>query len=349
MCEAAELPFVSIIVSNFNGKHLLYDCLSSLLKLNYPKSKFEIILVDNGSTDGSVEYIKECYPDVKLCVNHKNLGYAEGNNVGIRQANGDYIFLLNNDTAVDPNCLLELVHVAETDPNIAACQPKVLSFYNRKEFDYAGAAGGLMDIYGYPLARGRIFHHIEEDHGQYDNCQDIFWASGVAMLIKHSVLDEVGLLDDMFFLYHEETDLAWRMHLRGYRVIFVSTAMLFHKGSQTIRKTSYWRWYFLHRNNIIMLLKNYSLANLIKVLPIRLIFELVSDVKYPENRFVAIKAMFWILKNFKSIWKKRLEVQHQVRRVTDEEIAKLMVKKSVVVLFFLKGIKVFSDLERYLT
>lgn len=349
--EEKQSPLVSIIILNLNGLKHLDTCLKSVLMTTYPN--LEVILVDNASTDGSVEYVTKRYPSVRIIKNNKNLGFAAANNIGIRATRGDYVILLNNDTEVDPDWVSELVQVAQSDPLIAACQPKILNFYNRKTFEYAGAAGGFIDIYGYPLARGRVFEFVEEDHGQYDDSCNIFWASGAAMLINRRALEKTGLLDEEFFIYHEETDLCWRFHLSGYRVVFVPSAKVFHKGGATFKKKPYASWYLLHRNDFMMLLKNYDMHNMAKLFIPRLALEFIAACKFALERdinrvWVIIKAIFWVLKNFRIIWKERLKVQNRVRTVTDDHVMKLMIKKSISILFFMKKIKTFHDLKRYL-
>ena len=347
----SQWPLVSIIVLNLNGLEHLDTCLKSVAMTTYPN--FEVILVDNGSTDGSVEHVAKRYPSVRIIRNNRNLGFAAANNVGIRLTKGDYVILLNNDTEVDPNWVSEMVQVAESDPLIAACQPKIMNFYDRKKFEYAGAAGGFIDIYGYPLARGRVFDFVEIDHGQYDNSCNIFWASGAAMLIKRQALRKTGLLDELFFIYHEETDLCWRFHLSGYRVVFVPSAKIFHKGGATYKRKPYASWYLLHRNDFVMLMKNYSTHNLVKITVPRLTLEFVAACKFAFERdmnrvWVMIKAMFWVLKNLGAILKERSKVQTCVRTSTDDYVKKFMIKKSISLLFFTKKMKTFHDLKRYL-
>ena len=346
-----QSPLVSIIVLNVNGLKHLDTCLKSVTMTTY--SNLEVIMVDNGSTDGSVEYVNKRYPSVKIIKNNRNLGFAAANNIGIGVTRGDYVILLNNDTEVDPNWVSELVQVAESDPLIAACQPKILDFYDRKMFEYAGAAGGFIDIYGYPFARGRVFDFVEEDHGQYDDSRNIFWAGGVAMLIKRRALDKTGLLDENFFIYHEETDLCWRFHLSGYKVVFVPSAKVFHKGGATFKKKPYASWYLLHRNDFVMLLKNYSMHSLTKIFIPRLALEFIAACKFALDRdinrvWVMAKAIYWVLKNFRIILQERYKVQTRVRTVTDDYVMKLMIKKSISLLFFMKKMKTFHDFERYL-
>jgi len=346
-------PLVSIVILNYNGLKVTDACLRSVLKTRYPS--FEIILVDNASTDGSVEYIRSHYPMVKLIANRENLGYSGGNNVGIKAAKGKYIVLLNNDVEVHPGWLLEMIRVAESDPNIAVCGPKILSFYNRRRFEYNGAAGGFFDVYGYPVLQGRIFERIEDDKGQYNKVRNVFWIGGCCILIRRKVLSETGLFDSILFPdTFEEMDLCWRILLRGYRIVYVPSAKVYHIGGSPIGGNVFRRWYFKQRNNLIMMIKNYDVGNLIKFLPIRAMLELFTmfvskeragiSIKMP---MVPIKALAWIIKNFKVVWRHRLQVQKYVRRVSDDHVKRLMVKKNVAILYFLKKIRTFHDVEKF--
>lgn len=346
-------PLVSIIILNYNGLKVTDTCLKSVFKTKYPN--FKVILVDNASTDGSAEYFSERYPTVKVIVNSENKGFSEGNNIGIRAAEGEYVALLNNDVEVTPSWLSELVKVAESDPLIAACGPKILSFYDRKRFEYNGAAGGFFDIYGYPVLQGRIFENIEEDHGQFDSPCDIFWAGGPCMLIRKKILNETGLFDDnLFQVAFEEMDLCWRILLRGYRIMYVPTAKIYHMGGFIVGRDQFKRWYFKQRNNLIMMIKNYDLNNLIKIMPLRLLLEMPTMFIKKQRSgttcrmpMLPLKALIWIFTNFRMIWRERLRVQKNVRKVSDEHVKKLMVKKNVAILYFLKKIRTFRDVKRF--
>lgn len=346
-------PLVSIIILNYNGLKVTDTCLKSVFKTKYPN--FKVILVDNASTDGSAEYFSERYPAVKVIVNSENKGFSEGNNIGIRAAEGEYVALLNNDVEVTPSWLSELVKVAESDPLIAACGPKILSFYDRKRFEYNGAAGGFFDIYGYPVLQGRIFENIEEDHGQFDSPCDIFWAGGPCMLIRKKILNETGLFDDnLFQVAFEEMDLCWRILLRGYRIMYVPTAKIYHMGGFIVGRDQFKRWYFKQRNNLIMMIKNYDLNNLIKIMPLRLLLEMPTMFIKKQRSgttcrmpMLPLKALIWIFTNFRMIWRERLRVQKNVRKVSDEHVKKLMVKKNVAILYFLKKIRTFRDVKRF--
>ena len=221
----SENPLVSVIIPHYNGIELLRDCLTSLSETSYPN--FEIVVVDNASTDESVSMVKQEFNGAKILQLSSNKGYAGGCNAGIRASEkSDYIVLLNNDTTVEKSWLTCLVDKMETEKSISACQPKILSAKNKNVYDYSGAAGGLLDRYAYPFARGRIIATIVSDENQYDSETELFWASGTACILRNSILKEVGLLDEIFFAHMEEIDLCWRMQLRGNNIGYVPESIV---------------------------------------------------------------------------------------------------------------------------
>ncbi|MFQ5752157.1 MAG: glycosyltransferase family 2 protein [bacterium] len=343
----SEKPLVSIIIPHFNGKEILQACLISLEKTLY--SNKEVILVDNGSSDGSVEIMQGRFPWLQIVRNKQNLGYAGGCNSGLLKARGKYVLLLNNDTVVDPHWLAKIVEVCEQDGKIAACQPKILSLKNQNMFDYAGAAGGLMDIFGFPFAKGRIFFTIEKDEHQYEEGGHIFWASGTAMLIRKSALDEVGNFDEDFFAHMEEIDLNWRLHLAGYNVISKPQARVYHSAGSTLKTNSYKKVLLNHRNCLIMLLKNYEVKNLIWIFPVRIFLEFVAIIySLVKLDFIRIKAvcvaLASVVVNFKKIMAKRVQVQ-LVRKIPDSQIFAKMYRGSIVFDYFIRGIRKVQDLK----
>ncbi len=340
-------PLVSIIIPHFNGKEILQNCLASLEKTNY--SNLQVILVDNGSTDGSVEYAQRESPWIQIKKNEKNLGYAGGCNSGLEKAQGKYILFLNNDTIVDTEWLAKIVEQCEGDANIAACQPKILSLKNRQLFDYAGAAGGLMDQYGFPFAKGRIFFTIEKDEHQYDKSANIFWASGTACLIRKSVLDEVGYFDEDFFAHMEEIDLNWRFHLAGYKVVSEPLAIVYHSAGSTLKTDSYMKVMLNHRNSLIMLLKNYEVRTLFWILPIRILLEFIASIysllKLDYIRFRAVYAAFvYVILNLSKIMKKRVQIQ-RLRKIPDSQMFTKMYRGSIVFDYFIRGIRRVQDMK----
>lgn len=333
-------PKVSIIIVHYNGTKIIDNCLKSLRSTTY--ENYEVIIVDNNSTDESVDLITKKYCGYATLIRNKeNLGFAAGNNIALRNINSDYVVLLNNDTEVKPDWLNKLVDMAEYDISIGALQPKLLSLRNPGYFDYNGAAGGYLDRYGYTVCRGRIFGHIEKDYGQYDDVVETFWAGGAAIFIRTKVLSETGLLDEDFYAHFEEIDLCWRIRLRGYRILCVPKSVVYHLAGGTANPN---KLFLNHRNNLIMILKNYSLKRLIVYFPIRIIFDCVTigyaASKKDFNWTIAIlKSFLWIFANVRSIIIKRISIQ-KTRKVSDDEIVGMMTDSAIIKFFIKKESKI---------
>jgi GT2 family glycosyltransferase len=319
---------VTLLVLNFNGKHYMKLCLDSLLATNYPH--FEVVVVDNGSTDGSRDFIKSNYPKVKLIEHDRNYGYTLGYNLVIGKIQTEYIALINNDIVAETNWLKELmVHIK--DDYVAAVVPK-MKFPDKKRIN---SAGGNCDIFGTGWNRG----NGEIDRDQFNVVQEVFYGNGGALLIKKQVWREIGPFDERYFMYGEDLDWCWRARLKGHRIIYVPRAEVYHhwrgSGGAIVN--------MLERHWLSTVLKNYSLKNLVRIMPrylalktlkmIWLIMYGKSDVK-----FVAIKGFLWNLINFRDTWKKRVQVQMS-RKVSDVEICKHMFKRSFELLLGLKKIE----------
>ncbi len=249
-----KTPRVAVIIVSHNGLPIVQKCLPSVAKTKW--DNLQIVFVDNNSSDNSIEWVADHFPEIHLLANPDNWLFSRANNEAIRSIQCDYAVLLNNDVAVSENWLQPLVKHAEKYPKVAALQPKILQFSRRDHFEYAGACGGYLDQLGYPLARGRIFDRTEEDHGQYDASVTIDWASGAAMLLRRSVLDEVGLLDELFGLHMEEIDLCWRLRRAGHEIGVVPESRVYHIGGATLSRKSSRKLYYNIRNSILMLYKN---------------------------------------------------------------------------------------------
>lgn len=341
-----QQPRVTIIIVNYNGMKFLDNCLKSLKKILYPN--YCVIVVDNGSTDGSVDFIRKNYPDyVTLVQNKENLGFLKANNRVLESnLDSDYVLLLNNDTEVEPDWLKELVAVAESDPLIAALQPKLRSLRDREVFDYNGAAGGYLDKYGYTVCRGRVFDTIERDTGQYEDICEVFWAGGSAIFIRQKVLSETGLMDEDFIAHFDEIDLCWRMRLVGYKVLYVPSAVVYHFGGGTPNPQ---KAYLNQRNNLLTLIKNYSLGNALKYVTGRILFDIINIgyalLRKDFNWVKAIlKSFLWIATHPRLIARKRKSVQ-QIRNVPEADIMRLVMKKSVIIQYFLQGRKTYTRLK----
>jgi len=267
---------ITVIIPHWNGWDILEPCLRSLESSVY--QDFQIIVVDNASSDDSVALMKEHFPKVRVIENSENLGFAGGCNVGLRAAKSEYFLVLNNDTTHEPDWIGHLIEQIETDPQIAAVQPKIMSAQNPKAYDYAGGVGGLMDVLAFPFALGRIFTTMEEDDGYYDTPRDIFWASGTALLLRGSALQDVGLFDEDFFAHMEEIDLCWRLHNAGWRVVNAPASKIYHHSGWTLPPDRFQKKYLNHRNNLMMIIKNYPSSYLAAILPARIALEGVAFV-----------------------------------------------------------------------
>ena len=316
-------PLVSVVVLNYNGKYFIKKCLQTVFATIYPS--FEVIFVDNASTDDSVEIVKKNYPSSKIIVNTENLHFTEGNNIGLRVAKGEYVVLLNNDTEVHPRWLNEIVNLMESDPAIGACQCKLLFMDNPNEID---SAGGLVNPLGLCVERGKG----EKDIQQYDRIDEIFHGKGAALVLRKKVLSEIGLLDRQFLYNSEDIDLCWRLHLRGYKVYFCPKAEVYHsRSSPTKKKFQQQDVGLFHsaKNVLRMLIKNYSVPNLLKFVPLLVSFEIGASLLLLSRRknhmfFAIIQALLWNLKNLNNTLAERSIVQQKIRKVSDGDVLKHM-------------------------
>ncbi len=268
---------VAIVILNWNGKKYLEEFLPHLLLSTYQNCR--VIVADNHSTDDSLVFLQQAYPSIEIIRLGENYGFAKGYNLALQQVTADYYLLLNSDVKVTPGWIEPMVHLLEQDEQVAACQPKLLSYHHPHHFEYAGAAGGWLDHYGYPFAMGRVFDVSEEDHGQYDSSVPIFWASGAALFIRARVFHEAGGFDNYFFAHQEEIDLCWRIQLLGYAVYSCPAAVVYHVGGGTLPKGNSLKTYLNFRNNNIMIYKNMHGFRKGYVLLARFVLDAVSAFK----------------------------------------------------------------------
>lgn len=257
MAEVKYSPKVAVIILNWNGEKLLGEFLPSVVDNTNPNIG-KVIVVDNGSTDGSLALLEKKFPTVEVLRFEKNYGYAGGYNLAIEQyaSQYPYVVLLNSDVAVDDDWLSPLYDFMTENRNVGACQPKILAYRNRSQFEYAGACGGFIDRNGYPYCRGRVFSTLEEDFGQYDDAIPIFWATGAALMIRSELYLKVGGLDTDFFAHMEEIDLCWRTLLAGKEIYVVPQSHVFHLGGGSLDASNPRKTYLNFRNNLLMLHKN---------------------------------------------------------------------------------------------
>ncbi|CAG0954191.1 MAG: glycosyltransferase family 2 protein [Bacteroidetes bacterium] len=329
----------AVVILNWNGKKLLQKFLPSVIQFSPSAS---IYVIDNCSNDDSISLIKEQFPQVKIIQNEKNFGFAKGYNEGLKKINAPYFLLLNSDVEVTDNWLHPLEKLLNENVQMAACQPKVLSFSKPDYFEYAGAAGGFIDKYGYPFCRGRIFTEIEKDQKQYEGNSEIFWASGAAMLVRSDLFFKAEGFDENFFAHMEEIDLCWRLKNMGYQIGYTSHSKVFHVGGATLQYDSPNKTYLNFRNNLLTLLKNLPQQKLFLILLIRMLLDGTAAIKFLlELKFLYVWAIFKahlsFYKNFYAYYKRR----------TKKEILQTngIFEGSIVVQFFIKKTKTFSQLE----
>lgn len=350
-------PQVLIVILNYNGFKDTKACLESLLKTNY--TNFSILVMDNGSTQDETIKLRRLFnlKRINFLRLDRNLGFTGSNNLILQKTKEKYVVLLNNDTVVEADWLKYLVKAVERDKTIAIVQPKILWFWNKKYFDYAGACGGFIDFFGYPFTRGRVFNTIEKDHGQYDTPSTICWASGAAIILRTSVLKKVGLFDTRFFNYMEEIDLCFRIYKAGYNIVFEPKSVVYHKVASTASRNMFKKRFWEHRNNLLLILKNYPSMHLFYVLPIRILLEFISIIYYlyiKKANFASavILAQFSFLLLFPIVVIERITNKTPVKR----SITAIIYKGSIIFNYFILKKRNYlqitshtSDIHRALT
>jgi GT2 family glycosyltransferase len=268
---------VAVVILNWNGRKFLERFLPSVLAHS---TAGEVIIADNASSDDSLTWLAEHYPGIRIIVHGQNGGFAKGYNDAFRVIDAKYYLLLNSDIEVPEGWLEPLIELMESHPEVAACQPKILSYHQPEYFEYAGAAGGFIDRYGYPFCRGRVFQDLEKDEGQYDEPMEVFWATGACLMVRASCYHEVGGLDNDFFAHMEEIDLCWRLKNAGHHIMVTGASKVFHVGGGTLPKKSSRKTYLNFRNNFILLYKNLPSSRLLVVFLARILLDWVAAFKF---------------------------------------------------------------------
>ena len=332
---------VAVVILNWNGKKLLEQYLPSVIEHS---QQAQIIVADNASTDDSIAFLKENYPHIRIIQNKENLGFAQGYNQALSQVDAEYYVLLNSDVEVTENWISGIIDLMDKDPKIACCQPKLMSFENRDEFEYAGAAGGFIDYLGYPFCRGRVFNHLEQDKGQYDDVKEIFWATGAAMFVRASLYQSFGGLDKDFFAHQEEIDLCWRLKNAGYKIFYYPHSVCYHLGGASLNKTSPFKTFLNFRNNLYLLYKNLPLHQQFKVLSIRFILDILAAFSFLfQGKAGEFKAVF---RAYKAFFKNRNLIKAKRTLILKPNIKEIY-PQSIVANYYLKGKKKFSQLNFY--
>ncbi|OEJ99980.1 glycosyltransferase family 2 protein [Roseivirga misakiensis] len=298
---------LSVVLLNYNGQHHLENFLPSVTTHSRP---YEVVVVDNGSTDDSVAYLEKNYPEVRLIKFEENHGFSGGYNKALTLLDSEYVVLLNTDVEVTPNWISPVLALLDSDEQIKAAQPKILDYKAKNRFEYAGASGGYIDDLGYPFCRGRIFQTIEEDLGQYDDVKEVFWASGSCLFVDRKTYLELGGLDVDFFAHMEEIDLCWRIWKSKGKIMVSPESRVYHVGGGTLDKSKPRKTFLNFRNGLSLLIKNEDMAKLVWKLPLRIILDWVALVKFsiesgPQHGFAIFRAHISTVLNFRKTLKKR--------------------------------------------
>jgi len=328
------LKKIAVVVLNWNGVKLLEQFLPSVISFS---NEATIYVVDNASSDNSIQFIKDNYPTIKIIKNDGNYGFANGYNIALQQVEEEYYCLLNSDVEVTENWLTPILSLFESEKDVAIIQPKILDFKNKESFEYAGAAGGFIDKYGYPFCRGRIFETLEKDNHQYDDEKDIFWASGACFFIRKDIYRKLNGFDGDFFAHQEEIDLCWRAFNLGYKAKYISKSVVYHVGGATLNEGNPKKTFLNFRNSLLMLLKNLPKNKLFSIIFLRLVLDGIAGIKFIfqgkfKHFFAIIKAHF----HFYHLISKNLKKRNTVQK------ANYFHTKSIVYSYFVKGGKVFE-------
>lgn len=324
---------IAIVILNWNGKQLLEQFLPSIVEYSDP-SYSTIYVADNASTDNSIAFIKAQYPQITIIQNSSNGGYAKGYNDALQHVKEEIYALVNSDIEVSENWLVPIRNMYNSQQEIAIIQPKILDFKQKDSFEYAGAAGGFIDKYGYPFCRGRIFNSIEKDHGQYNDTLPIFWASGACFFIKNSVFHQLNGFDEDYFAHQEEIDLCWRAQNLGLSIYYNGHSTVYHVGGATLNNLNPQKTYLNFRNSLCNLLKNAPKKALFSLILIRLILDGVAGIKFmlelkPRHTYAIIRAHFGFYSLLSSMLKKR----------SNNQKSNYFNTKSIVWDYFVKGKK----------
>ncbi len=325
---------IAVVILNWNGAKLLQQFLPSVLRYS-PEAT--IFVVDNASTDDSIAVLKTHFPSVQIILNQDNYGFAKGYNEALKNLNFDIYALVNSDIEVTENWLQPILYKFKKEPQTAIIQPKILDFKNKEFFEYAGAAGGYIDQYGYPFCRGRVFDTIEKDHQQYEDETEIFWASGACFFIQSEVYHALQGFDDDFFAHQEEIDLCWRAINLGYHIQYTPKSVVYHVGGATLQQGNPKKTYLNFRNSLLMLVKNLPKSQLIPILFLRLILDGLASIQFllegkPKHTLAILKAHFAVYYLLPRFYKKR----------EANQITSYFKTKSIVYFYYIKKQTIFA-------
>lgn len=337
---------IAIVILNYNGKRFLEEFLPNVCESVAVAADAAVFVADNASTDDSVSFLKEKFPLVNLILFSQNYGFAGGYNKSLLQIDADYFVLLNSDVKVKTDWISPLTEYMDAHPDVAACQPKIHSFYDESKFEYAGAAGGYIDKYGFPFCRGRIFSTCEADYGQYDTVQEIFWATGACLMVRKEDYVQMGGLDEAFFAHMEEIDFCWRLQSRGRKIVCVPQSLVFHVGGGTLTVGSPQKTFLNFRNNLLMLYKNLPQKRLGHALFIRKLFDGVAALQFlVSGQLKNFWAVFRAHREFGRIKSRFNEKRKENLAKSNGKLLKNMYQKSIVFQFYFHRVTKFSKLD----
>lgn len=334
----------AVVILNWNGCEMLRSFLPSVVRCSQTEGA-RVYVADNGSTDASVEMLRREFPSVHLILLGENHGFAEGYNLALRQVDAEYVVLLNSDVEVTGHWLAPLIGYMDAHPEVAACQPKIRSWRQRERFEYAGAAGGFIDRYGYPFCRGRIMSVVEKDNGQYDTVVPLFWATGAALFIRRKDYLDAGGLDGRFFAHMEEIDLCWRLRARGRRLVCVPQSTVYHVGGATLKKENPRKTFLNFRNNLLMLYKNLPQEELAAVMRMRAVLDYVAALNFLlRGQFANMWAVVRARRAFRQLRPSFAAARRENLGKTSVTVIPERTKSSILAQFYLHGKKHFSRL-----
>ncbi len=327
---------IAIVILNWNGTRLLEQFLPSIL---FYSKDTTIYLADNASTDNSIAFVKEHFPNIKIIENKTNYGFAKGYNEALQSVEEDIYVLVNSDIEVTENWLKPILTAFEEDQKTAIIQPKILDYKSKNYFEYAGAAGGFIDQYGYPFCRGRIFDTVEKDLGQYDTSIEISWATGACFFIRKDVFRELNGFDPDFFAHQEEIDLCWRALNKGHKIKYIWNSTVYHVGGATLQLGNPKKTYLNFRNSLLMLTKNLPKSSLYRILLVRMVLDGVAGLQFiSKGKF---SHFFAILKAHGSFY--RMFLAHYKKRGNTQQVVYYKLK-SIVYQYYIDGRKTFKSL-----
>lgn len=342
MSLAGGTKSTSVVILNYNGKAHLEKFLPAVIRCS---EGADVVVADNGSTDDSNDFIRKNYPNIRVIDIGRNLGFCGGYNAALKKVDADYYILLNNDVEVTDGWITPLKRLLDERADVAAVQPKVLSYHNKKYFEYAGAGGGFVDTLAYPFCRGRVFDHLEEDKGQYNDTIPVFWATGACLAIRSELFHKHGGFDEDFFAHMEEIDLCWKLKRDGHGIYYSGDSVVYHVGGGTLSAGNPRKTYYNFRNGLDMLIKHHGGGQLAWKLPMRVFLDWVAGIRFlfgsPGDAVAILRAHFYVLSHMGRILRKRAELKGKLAGfAVSGAYSGILVYR-----YFVQGKKTFSGLN----